>query len=70
MILTLISDDVDGWYDRLRGSGAIVVRAPERNEEFGIYHFFARDPNGYRIEIQRFLSAEAREVCHRKGESG
>jgi catechol 2,3-dioxygenase-like lactoylglutathione lyase family enzyme len=70
VILTFVTDEVDGWYDRLRSSGAIVVGKPESNEAFGLYHFFARDPNGYRIEIQRFLSAKAREVCHKKGKGG
>lgn len=64
LILTFVTDDVDGWYDRLRRFEAIVVGAPEVNEAFGIYHFFARDPNGYRIEIQKFLSPVARDVCH------
>ena len=26
-----------------------------RNERFDIYNFFARDPDGYLVEIQRFL---------------
>lgn len=69
LILTFVSDDVDGWYDRLRSAGAIIVGKPERNEAYGIYHFFARDPNGYRIEIQRFLSPEAREICHQPGQN-
>lgn len=64
VILTFVTDDVDEWYERLRDAGAIVVGAPEENELYGIYHFFARDLNGYRIEIQRFLSPEARDVCH------
>ncbi len=64
LILTLVTDDVDGWYDRLRSHRAIVSGEPEYNEEFDVYHFFARDPNGYRIEIQRFLSPEARDICH------
>lgn len=64
LILTFVTDDVDGWYDRLRHHRAILSGEPERSEEYGIYHFFARDPNGYRIEIQRFLSPAAREICH------
>lgn len=64
LILTLVTDDVDDWYDRVVARGGIVSGAPEANEAFGIYHFFVRDPNGYRIEIQRFLSPEDRNVCH------
>lgn len=65
LILTFVTDDVDEWYERLKGKNAIVVGKPEKNEQYQIYHFFARDPNGYRIEIQQFLSPIDREVCHK-----
>ncbi len=64
LILTFVTDDVDGWYQRLKEHNAIVVGKPEINEPYNVYHFFARDPNGYRIEIQQFLSPSDREVCH------
>ena len=54
IILTLVSDDVDGWYARLVRRGVQFERAPSYNPKFKIYHCFARDPNGYLIEIQRF----------------
>ena len=31
---------------------------PRYNEVYDIYHFFVRDPAGYRIEIQRFPQAD------------
>lgn len=65
VILTFVTDDVDAWYDRLLRYKAIVVDEPKENPAYNIYHFFARDPNGYRIEIQRFLLPSAREVCHK-----
>lgn len=68
VILTFVTDDVDGWYDRLRGHRAILSGEPEESAEYGIYHFFARDPNGYRLEFQRFLSPQARQAC--QGGSG
>lgn len=54
LILTLVTPDVDGAYRHLRRVGVETDHAPRRNERFGIYHFFARDPDGYRVEIQRF----------------
>jgi hypothetical protein len=30
------------------------MKPPTYNERYQIYHLFARDPNGYLIEIQRF----------------
>ena len=55
IILTLVSDDVDGWYDYLREKEVAFEKPPEHNETYNIYHCFLRDPNGYLIEIQRFL---------------
>ena len=51
----LVSDDVDGWHARLTAAGAEIDGPPHVLEQFGIYTFFARDPNGYRIEFQKFL---------------
>ncbi|MBE2202446.1 MAG: VOC family protein [Anaerolinea sp.] len=58
VILTLVSDDVDGWYTYLRQKGVVFEKAPTLNEKFNIYHCFLRDPNGYLVEIQRFLDPE------------
>ncbi|MFW9937025.1 MAG: VOC family protein [Candidatus Thorarchaeota archaeon] len=54
-IITLITDDVDKIYDKLVEFGVKIEKAPEFNERFNIYHFFLKDPNGYTIEIQKFL---------------
>jgi catechol 2,3-dioxygenase-like lactoylglutathione lyase family enzyme len=54
IILTLVTEDVDGWHERLTARGAVFEDPPEHNPEYDIYHCFLRDPNGYRIEIQRF----------------
>ena len=55
VILTLVSEDVDGWYAYLRDKGVAFEKEPQLNEKFNIYHCFLRDPNGYLLEIQRFL---------------
>lgn len=55
VILTLVTHDVDSWYAHLLAQGVRVERAPEQNPRYNIYHCFLRDPNGYLIEIQRFL---------------
>ncbi len=55
LILTLVLDDVDGVYQRLKRRAVETEGPPKLNEPFGIYHFFARDPDGYRLEVQRFL---------------
>ncbi|WP_299348761.1 VOC family protein [uncultured Shimia sp.] len=54
-MITLLSEDVDGWYDRLIAAGARLKGPPETLEQFGIYSLFCEDPNGYLVEIQTFL---------------
>lgn len=55
LILTLVTEHVDEWHARLAAQGARTDGPPRENERYQIYHFFARDPDGYRLEIQRFL---------------
>jgi catechol 2,3-dioxygenase-like lactoylglutathione lyase family enzyme len=52
--LTLVSDDVDGWWRHLAALGVELVKAPADNPPYRIYNAFVRDPNGYLVEIQRF----------------
>lgn len=54
VILTLVTDDVDGWCDRLREHGITFEKEPAYNPDYLIYHCFLRDPAGYLVEIQRF----------------
>ncbi len=56
LIITLVTDDVDGWYDQLQRRGVIFEKPPMLSAAYNIYHCFLRDPNGYLIEIQRFLN--------------
>lgn len=53
-IVTLVSDDVDGWYQRLVAAGVDFEKPPSRNERFGIYHVFLNDLDGNLLEIQHF----------------
>ena len=53
--MTLVAEDVDAVYQRLKQFGVEIEAPPKLNEHYGIYHFFARDPDGYRLEVQRFL---------------
>ncbi len=55
VILTLVTDKVDDWYERLRGEGVRILDPPRINEKFQIYHFFLEDPDGYKLEVQKFL---------------
>jgi catechol 2,3-dioxygenase-like lactoylglutathione lyase family enzyme len=54
IIVTLVTQDVDGWYTMLAERGVAFEHPPTRNPKYDIYHCFLRDPNGYLLEIQRF----------------
>ncbi len=54
-LISLVVDDVDAWHARLRERGVEIEAPPHRLDRFGIYTFFVRDPNGYRLEFQQFL---------------
>ncbi len=54
IILTLVTNDVDDWYQKLKDKGVTITTPPLHNPKYQIYHFFFKDPNGYTLEIQRF----------------
>lgn len=54
VIFTLVTQAVDAWYVHLKNYGIAFEKPPTLNTEYGIYHLFLRDPNGYLLEIQRF----------------
>ena len=58
IIITLVTQDVDGWRRCLGDKGVVFETEPALNPAYNIYHCFLRDPNGYRIEIQRFLDPD------------
>ncbi|MBR8832505.1 MAG: VOC family protein [Stigonema ocellatum SAG 48.90 = DSM 106950] len=53
-IFTIVTQQVDEWYEYLKQRGAEFEKPPAFNLKYKIYHCFLRDPNGYLIEIQRF----------------
>lgn len=55
VILTMVTDRVDEWYQHLAEQDVHVEKPPTTNPDYDIYHFFVRDPNGYLVEIQQFL---------------
>jgi catechol 2,3-dioxygenase-like lactoylglutathione lyase family enzyme len=57
VIVTLVSDDVDGWFERLGAAGVSFEAPPSHNEKYKIYHVFVHDPDGNVLEIQRFEDA-------------
>ena len=54
VVVTIVSDEVEGWHTRFSEAGAITDGEPRDNPEYQIFHFFAEDPDGHMIEVQRF----------------
>ena len=55
-IITFLTEEVDETYEKFKDMDGIKIESkPVKNNDFNIYQFFARDPNGYTLEIQKFL---------------
>lgn len=61
IVITYVRDDVDECFSHLLAQNIRVDGEPRLNPTYGIYHFFAYDPNGYSVEVQRFESQLDRE---------
>ncbi len=55
LILTFVTQHVDEFYVMFQAQGVSIEHPPQINEQYRIYHFFLKDPDGYLIEIQKFL---------------
>lgn len=55
VVLTIVMDDIAEFHDRLTRLGIYCDGKPRTNERFQIYHFYSEMPDGYRLEVQRFL---------------
>jgi lactoylglutathione lyase len=53
--ITMVVSDVDAWYDRIRSKGVETINEPHHIEAVNIRAFLLQDPEGYVIEIQKFL---------------
>lgn len=64
VILTIEMEDVDGFCQYLESQSIAIETPPRLNLKYNIYQMFVRDPNGYLIEIQRFLDARWKATPH------
>ena len=56
VLLTVLVNDVDAWYERLKGKGVPILAEIETHEDIKVRCFFAQDPGGYALEFQRFMN--------------
>jgi len=58
VLITLVTEDVHQWYQRLKEAGVAIDAAPAVHEKANVEGFFFEGPGGYAFEIQKFLSPE------------
>jgi lactoylglutathione lyase len=55
VMITIVVDDVDQWYEHMQKLGIETLNEPRDNEELSLRMFLLEDPEGYVIEIQKFI---------------
>lgn len=61
--VSFFTDDVDGWFEALRGRSDFPLRTPEITDESGrVRTFVGYDPEGYFLEWDTFLDVEGNEA--------
>jgi predicted enzyme related to lactoylglutathione lyase len=58
VLITLVTEDVHQWYERLKEAGVAIDAAPAVHQKANIEGFFFEGPGGYAFEIQKFLNPE------------
>ncbi len=56
VLITMVTEDVYGWYERLKGAGVAIDTPPAVQAKANVECFFFEGPGGYAFEIQRFLN--------------
>jgi len=54
VMLTVIVDDPDAWYEHFKKHGVETLSEPHDDKQLNLRIFLLRDPEGYVIEIQKF----------------
>ena len=62
VLITLVVDDVDSWYEYLKGQGVKLLTEIKHVEEIQVRGFFLEDPGGYSLEVQQFLNPEVARI--------
>lgn len=62
VLLTFVVDDAFAWYEHLKQAGVTLLSEVKEVEDIGVRAFFLKDPGGYVLEVQRFLTPDAEHV--------
>ncbi len=56
VMISIVTDDVDGWYERIRqDSSVMILKEVNDNESVPIRAFLVQDPGGYTVEFFQWL---------------
>lgn len=58
VLITLVAEDVEGWYAYLKDCGVKLLTEVRQPGSFPVKCFFFEDPEGYQYEVQRFLDPD------------
>jgi predicted enzyme related to lactoylglutathione lyase len=56
VMLSIMVEDIDGWYDMLQEKGVKTNHPPQKGADIDMMGFLCWDPEGYVIEILEFLT--------------
>ncbi len=55
VMVSLVVDDVDGWYEYLKGRGVVLQEPPRDGTRVRVRAFSFRDPEGHTLEVFKWL---------------
>ena len=64
VVVTLLVNDVPGWYEYLKGKGVKMLTELQHKEDIQVRCFFFEDPGGYTFEVQQFLKPDVARIFH------
>jgi hypothetical protein len=64
VLLTLLTQDVNDWYERLKSKGVKLLTGIQEKRDIQVRCFFLEDPGGYALEIQQFLKPAQVKLFH------
>jgi catechol 2,3-dioxygenase-like lactoylglutathione lyase family enzyme len=67
VLISLVVDDVFGWYRYLGEHGVTLLTEVREVAEIQVRGFFLKDPGGYTLEIQQFLDPQVASVFGGRG---
>ncbi len=68
VLITMVTDRVDEWYEQLRDAGVNLLSDVQINSVINIKGFFFEGPGGYRFEVQQFLRPDLLNTFHKRNQ--